>query len=169
MFKIISKKRYESLKSAPERMQKRFDEVFNQAKEEINLSEARYNELDERFQTVQKCFSKSESHRQALAADCDKYKGLYADELYKRVLLAEKVRELEEHIEKLENSIHDSAKQLSEVRQSIPFKIKQVKRFVLQQFTQHLKCGVPQETGIITCKDVDETFEVMKKELGIDE
>lgn len=169
MFKVISKKQYESLKSAPEKMQKRFDELFGEATKKIECLEARNKQILNANEKIQSCYSDSESRRRALAADCDKYKALYADELYKRVLLAEKVRELEEHTEKLENSIHDYAKQISEVRQSIPLKIKQVKRFVLQQFTQHLKCGVPQETGIITCKDVDETFEVMKKELGIDE
>lgn len=89
MFKIISKKKYEKLKGAAARMQERFDAAYDAEHKKRMDAEARACSAEEMCK-IMKVSSRKD------AAALDKYKTLYADELNKRLELAEKVRELEE-------------------------------------------------------------------------
>lgn len=58
---------------------------------------------------------------------------------------------LQERISYLEESIDCSRKECNKLLQ----KLQQAKSEAIKEFARELKCGVPQETGIIRCKDID--------------
>lgn len=58
---------------------------------------------------------------------------------------------LQERISYLEESIDYSRKEYNKLLQ----KLQQAKSEAIKEFARELKCGVPQETGIIRCKDID--------------
>lgn len=61
------------------------------------------------------------------------------------------VEGLQERISYLEESIDCSRKECNKLLQ----KLQQAKSEAIKEFARELKCGVPQETGIIRCKDID--------------
>ena len=58
---------------------------------------------------------------------------------------------LQERISYLEESIDCSRKEYNKLLQ----KLQQAKSEAIKEFARELKCGVPQETGVIRCKDID--------------
>lgn len=102
MFKILSTKKYKALKSYAERVKENFRDVFDAADEKIKRLEEENARLSTQVEEqiaatriVQEGWSASGAQNKKLTAEVDKYKRLYADELQKRLSLAEKVKELE--------------------------------------------------------------------------
>lgn len=165
MFKILSKHRYEELKSAPADMKERFDRYYNAAAEKIQLLEAEVKKLNEENSEMAEraCWRDLEHDR--LVKECDKHKSLYADELYKRVKLAEKVRDLEEHIAKVENLLHKAEADFRELQNSLPQKSKEVQRRTVGRILHILHTGVPQYDGTLN-KDREVLIDFIAKEFN---
>ncbi len=100
MFKIISRKSYKELTRTAEEIKAQVNEtfktVFDEADAKIKRLESEKKEADSALEAAMYVRRGLESANKKLFNEVDKYKNLYADELNKRLELAEKVRELEE-------------------------------------------------------------------------
>ena len=67
------------------------------------------------------------------------------------------IKRLKERISYLEESIDCSRKEYNRLLQ----KLQQAKSEAIKEFAARLKCGVPQETGVIMCADVDNLVKEM--------
>lgn len=47
---------------------------------------------------------------------------------------------------------------------SLKMHMENEKKDVIKEFARELKCGVPQETGVIRCKDIDNLVKEMTEE-----
>ena len=93
MFKILSRRKYESL------IHKRielFEEVFQQRSDELLYREAACSKTEEANEFLKQRVERLRSERDEYKRGYEKYKGLYLDELQKRLGLAETVRALEQ-------------------------------------------------------------------------
>ena len=66
-------------------------------------------------------------------------------------------------IERLQNHIKNTFENLT--KQCVEHEIKTVKSEAYREFALELKCGVPQETGVIRCADVDFTLKELTRNL----
>lgn len=67
-------------------------------------------------------------------------------------------------IEGLEETRYELAciiDELREERERLLQKLQQAKSEAIKEFARELKCGVPQETGVIRCKDIDNLVKEM--------
>lgn len=67
-------------------------------------------------------------------------------------------------IEGLEETRYELAciiDELREERERLLQKLQQAKSEAIKEFARELKCGVPQETGVIRCKDIDDLVKQM--------
>lgn len=149
MFKIISKKKYEKLKGAAARMQERFDAAYDVEHKKRVVAEERACSAEEMCK-IMKVSSRKD------AAALDKYKTLYADELYKRVQLSEKVNGLEERAVRAED---DYAELLNSLQERADVTRKRTVSRIMRVLVQ----GVPQEGGTF-CKDLDVIIDYITKE-----
>lgn len=70
----------------------------------------------------------------------------------------EYINELEADNERLNKKVEELSEVLSD---SIKIKVKEIKSEAIKEFARKLKCGVPQEAGVIRCKDVDNLVKEM--------
>ena len=161
MFKIISKKRYEALKKAPEDLKESFDEHYNAEVERRTIAEAEVK----RYREVGRLAEIRKVRAEQLTAELDKYKALYADELQKRLDLAEKVARIEEHSTGIETRLAQTEKDLASLRESIPEKNKEAQRVAAGKILRALHCGIPQDDGTLN-RDLDTITAFVREEFG---
>ena len=74
----------------------------------------------------------------------------------KNETLKDEVAEQKAEIERLQNERIERIRELTRV--VYDKEIAEIKSEARKEFAERLKCGVPQETGVIRCKDVDFTL-----------
>lgn len=55
----------------------------------------------------------------------------------------------------------DALDLINRKKAEIEQEIKEIKSKAIKEFARELKCGVPQETGVIRCKDIDDLVKQM--------
>lgn len=96
MFRLISKERYEFLKSEIERTNRPLEEKVEELEKENEwLKSCKEGLLTETGKLRSRCMELIREGSQ-VEKECKRYKSLYADELQKRIELAEAIRKMEE-------------------------------------------------------------------------
>lgn len=147
MFKIMSLKSYKRLKDAEVRIRKHCEENLEAADkrcESVQQENTRLSLWLEKYRDEARDFGeihqKVRAERDELAKELENYKGKYADDLQKRLALAEKVDALEKNAEDLDI-----------VRASIPGKLNEERIYILRKIIRMLTQGIPQDDGTL-CK-----------------
>jgi hypothetical protein len=118
MFKILTLKRYKHLKSAEERMRDRCKDILelsdkriSELAEEKEMWKTQAEKTREHISALRKTYRETEVQKAQYAAEAAKYKELYADELQKRLALAETVQHLEQTAESAEATTEEGEKE----------------------------------------------------------
>lgn len=134
MFKILTLKRYKHLKSAEEK------EMW---KTQAEKTQAHISDL-------RKTYRETEVQKAQYEAEAAKYKELYADELQKRLALAEHVDGIEQRVKDTEFNLNTTEAELKRTKASIPKEVRTAKVKTLQSVRAMLRFGVPKEGGTIS-------------------
>lgn len=161
MFKIISKKRYEALKKAPENLKELFDMHYNAEVERRTIAESEV----ERLREAGRIAGHRKERIEQLTAGLDKYKARYVDELNKRLDLAEKVAKIEEQSIGVVTRLEQTEKDLVKLRESIPERNKEAQRVAANKILHALHCGIPQDDGTFS-RDLDTVTAFIREEFG---
>lgn len=84
--------------------------------------------------------------------------------ILKNERLKAEVSELRAEVERLQNERIERIRELTRV--VYDKEIAEIKSEARKEFAERLKCGVPQETGVIRCADIDRTMAEMESERG---
>lgn len=151
MFRIISNKTYKKLTRTAEEIKAQVNEtfktIFDESDAKIKRLEKDNKESEDALEVAMYNQRALKSLNKELGADVDKYKTLYADELNKRLELAERVRGMEDDFRDVSADLSKAISDYKELEALIPKQIQDVRSYTARSFLRALRQGVPRLDG----------------------
>ena len=143
MFKILSLKKYKYFKNAEENMREKCEEL-------LELAGQRCQELRDDKEHLETELRDTREELCTAYTETTKYKNLFADEVGKRLHLAEKVSSLEQTIKDLEFNLRTTEAELEKTKDQLPRLLMAERADIVRCVLTLLRQGIPQPNGTLS-------------------
>lgn len=142
------------------------DKRISELAEEKEMWKTQAEKTRAHISDLRKTYRETEVQKAQYAAEAAKYKNLFADEVGKRLRLAEKVSSLEQHISDLEFNLRTTEAELEKTKASTPNEVRAAKAEVIGKVLRMLRFGIPMGDGTLS-KDPRDIISTLEKDFQL--